>query len=79
MDLQKTGYQSYLLRIWQNSPGSERRIMLQDVITNQHWHFVDLERLFEFLQTQTENFYLVHFSSSEKDRPPGAGEPGGDP
>ena len=42
-------YESYLLRLWQTSPGRGRRAMLQDVLTSERHNFASLESLFAFL------------------------------
>lgn len=51
MGTPKTGYQSYLLRLWQESPGAEQRALLQDVLTGERRHFSNLDYLLAYLNT----------------------------
>lgn len=49
---QPDGYHAYLLRLWQAGSDGRWRISLQHVQTGQKLHFVGLEGLFTYLQTQ---------------------------
>ena len=42
-------YQSYLLRLWQEAPGSERRALLQEVLSGESRRFSSLEDLLAYL------------------------------
>jgi len=46
-------YQSYLVRLWQDDRQAPWRAVAQSVQTGEVMHFIDLESLFTFLQTQT--------------------------
>ncbi len=50
---QPDGYHSYLLRLWPTGPDGPWRTSLQSVQTGDKLHFVSLDSLFAFLQTQT--------------------------
>lgn len=52
-------YRSYLLRLWQEAPGGECRVLLQDVVSNEPHYFTNLESLFAYLNG-------VHRQSEEK-------------
>ncbi len=41
--------QSFLLRLWREGPGGERRALLQDVLSGERRHFPNLAGLFAFL------------------------------
>jgi hypothetical protein len=47
-------YQAYLLRLWRDGPDQPWRVSLQGSATETLHHFADLQRLFAFLQAQTE-------------------------
>jgi hypothetical protein len=46
-------YQSYLLRLWQDSPHSLWRASAQSINTHEIVYFADLDTLFTFLTAQT--------------------------
>ena len=46
-------YQSYLVRLWQDSPRAEWRASAQCVQTRELSHFADLDALYMFLWTRT--------------------------
>lgn len=46
-------YQSYLLRLWQDSRHAMWRGSAQSIQTSEIVHFADLDSLFTFLATQT--------------------------
>ena len=46
-------YQSYLVRLWQDSPHALWRATAQHVQTSEIVHFADLDALFAFLWAQT--------------------------
>lgn len=46
-------YQSYLLRLWRETPPGEWRASLQDVSTGNCHYFATLELLFTYLQQRT--------------------------
>lgn len=48
-----TNYQSYLLRLWQDSPRSAWRASAQSIRTQKIIYFADLDTLFTFLAAQT--------------------------
>ncbi len=48
------GYCAYLVRLWQESPYTAWRASAQSVQTSETVRFADLERLFVFLRTQSE-------------------------
>lgn len=41
--------QTYLLRLWQESPDAPWRVSLQHATTGERWGFASLEALFSFL------------------------------
>lgn len=45
-------YQSYLLRMWWDSPSAGWRVSLEDPVTGQKQGFADLDCVFEFLREQ---------------------------
>lgn len=47
-------YQSYLVRLWQDSPHAAWRASACSVQTGENVHFVDLDALFIFLWEQVE-------------------------
>jgi hypothetical protein len=47
-------YQSYLLRLWKETPDSSCRISLQDVGTNEQIGLADLDHLRAFLEAQID-------------------------
>ena len=47
-------YQSYLVRLWQDSPHAQWRASAQCVQTSEVIHFADRDALFSFLWMQTE-------------------------
>jgi hypothetical protein len=47
-------YQSYLLRMWQESPQAPWRVSLQDATTGERRGFSDLESLYAYLSTQQD-------------------------
>jgi hypothetical protein len=47
-------YQSYLLRLWRDSPEAAWHASLEDVITGQKYAFARLENLFGFLEGKGE-------------------------
>ena len=49
-----TEYQSYLLRLWQETPHAPWRASLQNAATGERRGFSDLESLFTFLRTQID-------------------------
>jgi hypothetical protein len=49
-----TEYQSFLLRLWQETPHAPWRASLQNAATGERQGFSDLESLFTFLRTQTD-------------------------
>ena len=46
-------YQSFLVRMWQDSPGVPWRASTHNVLTGEERRFADMESLFLFLQGQT--------------------------
>jgi len=46
-------YQSFLVRLWQDSPGAPWRASTQNVLTGEEQRFANMESLFVFLQSQT--------------------------
>ncbi len=42
-------YRSYLLRLWQEAPGSTERVVLQDILGDEARGFASLESLFAYL------------------------------
>jgi hypothetical protein len=42
-------YRSYLLRLWQETPGDADRVVLQDVVSGEWRGFSSLESLFAYL------------------------------
>ena len=67
MALQKPGYRSYLLRLWQVRNGEEAhwRASLQEACTGERHGFAGLEALFEFLRDRTEG--MLDLSAEEKE------------
>lgn len=53
MNPSTTNYQSYLLRLWQDSPQALWHVSLQSVQSHETIHFVDLDALMHFLWTHT--------------------------
>ena len=55
MDSSKSSYLSFLIRLWQVGSGNDRvwRITLESPQTREHWSFVSLEALVDFLEQQT--------------------------
>ena len=49
-----TQYQSYLLRLWQETPQTPWRVSLQSTVNNERFGFSSLESLFAFLESQIE-------------------------
>jgi hypothetical protein len=47
-------YLSYLVRLWQETPGAPWRASTQNVTTDEHQGFANLESLFAFLRSQIE-------------------------
>lgn len=47
-------YLSYLVRLWQETPGAPWRASAQEVITDKRHGFANLESLFAFLREQSE-------------------------
>jgi hypothetical protein len=47
-------YLSYLIRLWQETPGSPWRASMQDITTDERHGFASLESLFTFLRSQIE-------------------------
>jgi hypothetical protein len=43
--------QSFLLRLWREDPGGERRVLLQDILEGKRHCFADLDELFAFLNS----------------------------
>ena len=54
-DASDAGYQSYLLRLWQERPGGERRVLLQDVLSGESRWFASLEALFAHLRADPKS------------------------
>jgi len=56
MSTERSGYESFLLRLWQvgEAEGAGWRASLQDVRTDQRHSFDSVEGLFEFLRARTE-------------------------
>ncbi|MCB0063543.1 MAG: hypothetical protein KDE19_15580 [Caldilineaceae bacterium] len=48
-----TAYQSYVIRLWQDSPSTVWHCSVQCIQTKEIIHFADLDGLFLFLATQT--------------------------
>ena len=63
-------YRAYLLRLWQETPCSPWRMLLQSVGNEEPRSFSDLESLFAYLQVQTNRF-------PEKERGPKEPNPNG--
>lgn len=67
---QTTHYQSYLLRLRQEDPEAEWRIVLKEIGTEEHHAFADMKELFDFLDskigpsneavTRTETAHRLH-------------------
>jgi hypothetical protein len=53
MDGQQPGYQSYVLRLWQERPHQTWRVMVQVVPAGKWQAFTNLEGLFVYLARQT--------------------------
>lgn len=45
-------YNAYLLRVWQESPGTPFRASLQEAVTGERHFFNDLQSLLIFLESQ---------------------------
>jgi hypothetical protein len=53
MEIRENGeprYQSYLLRLWQEGSGEEKRALLQDVVSGESRSFASLGSLFDHLR-----------------------------
>jgi hypothetical protein len=50
-DVGDAEYRSYLLRLWQEETGGERRALLQDVLSSECRYFSSLEELVAYLDT----------------------------
>ena len=46
-------YQSFLVRLWRDSPSAPWRASAQNILTGEEQRFANLESLFVFLQSQT--------------------------
>jgi len=53
MNHRQKNYQSYLLRIWQESDSETCRATLENIITHERFSFPNLTALFSFLAEQT--------------------------
>ena len=61
-----TKYQSYLLRLWQESPRALWHASAQSVQTGEMLHFADLDTLVTFLWGQTTITHLVDRTQLDK-------------
>jgi len=52
-------YQSYLLRLWQESPETPWRAMLKCSVSGEELVFADLDKMLAFLRAQMEEMEIV--------------------
>lgn len=50
-----TTYQTFVLRIWQEEPTKERRVLLLNTNTGERWLFADFQALSVHFQQNFEN------------------------
>lgn len=55
MEIFKSQYRSYLLRLWYSGDGKTWRAMVEEVGSHECHHFSDLEELYVFLRKQTKS------------------------
>lgn len=73
----KKGYRAYLLRLWQNDPGSPWYALVEDAHTGERRGFANLAELFDYLYEQTSATTVEPSPNPDCRRGPGPGERGG--